>query len=242
MIDIETGCSKLLCSGLKPAGMALSKNGNYLAFTSCLGEERRNTQQNVFDIWICSVEFKDNLNPICIASNIRMNYGLSFSWGYDNQSIYYTTNGPLSDGGLWLINIFSSDNPKPLYNREDTHLGRDYDAPIPLQNGNVLMVANGKLWRYKSSTRMIEENDIPDGREVFAAFPESIEMYILVQTHEPTEAQDGFWKVNLLTGESKKIIEEPRGHISWFEGGAAYRKNQRDVEEPTTEVGSSIFY
>src|SRR5699024_11568550 len=48
MIDIETEASTPLSSGLRPVGMALSYDGEHIAFTSCLGEEQKNTQQNVF--------------------------------------------------------------------------------------------------------------------------------------------------------------------------------------------------
>src|SRR5699024_7491882 len=113
MIDIETEASTPLSSGLRPVGMALSNDGEHIAFTSCLGEEQKNTQQNVFNLWISPLHTEDcHGEQQCIAERIRMNYGMSFSWSHNDQSIHYTTTGPLSDGNLWLVDLASSNQKR----------------------------------------------------------------------------------------------------------------------------------
>ncbi|MFC0472481.1 S9 family peptidase [Halalkalibacter kiskunsagensis] len=241
MINVNTGFSTLLCSGLRPVGMEVSKDGHYLAITNCLGEERINTQQNIFELWICTLEFNGNHKTQRVATNIRMNYGLSFCWGHDNKSIYYTTSGPLSDGGLWLVNT-SSVKHELLFKDEKTHLGHDYDPPKLLKNGNVVMIANGKLWYYSSNSRKLGEYLVQEGRCIVAGFPVSDDNQMLIQTHEPIEALDGFWEVNFITGETKKVLEEPKGHLPWYEGGAAYGDHEngkityifQDADRPPT--------
>ncbi|QKY70556.1 hypothetical protein [Lentibacillus sp. CBA3610] len=210
MIDIETEASTILSSGLRPVGMALANDGEHIVFTSCLGEEKKNTQQNVFDLWISPLKTKERHGEQqCIAERIRMNYGMSFSWSHNDQSIYYSTTGPLSDGSLWLVDLASS-NQKRLYEQKDISFGRDYEGPFPMSNGAILMVANGDLWCYFSLTGHIEKFTLPRERKVTAILPEGNQSgtNVIVQTSDPAEALDGFWRVNYTTGETEKIVED----------------------------------
>lgn len=219
VIDRVTGDTTPLCIGERPVGMVLSHNGEYLAFTSCQGEETVNSQQNLFHLWVCPVH--ENAIPRCIDRNIRFDYGLSFCWGYDNQSIYYTTRGPLSDGGLWSVRLSNPNKTKLIGKPENTHLGREYDGPIPLPNGELLMVAGGCLWHYSSGTEEFKKVELE--RKIIAAFPPfDDDACILVQTRDLLYGVDGFWEINLTTWRAEKILEEHFGHLPWFEGGAAY--------------------
>ncbi|QKY70630.1 S9 family peptidase [Lentibacillus sp. CBA3610] len=227
MIDIETEASTILSSGLRPVGIALANDGEHIVFTSCLGEEKKNTQQNVFDLWISPLKTKERHGEQqCIAERIRMNYGMSFSWSHNDQSIYYSTTGPLSDGSLWLVDLASS-NQKRLYEQKDISFGRDYEGPFPMSNGAILMVANGDLWCYFSLTGHIEKFTLPRERKVTAILPEGNQSgtNVIVQTSDPAEALDGFWRVNYTTGETEKIVEEFGRHLPWYGGGAVCGKS-----------------
>ncbi|WP_235213096.1 S9 family peptidase [Alkalihalobacillus alcalophilus] len=219
VIDVIKRAKTILCRGLKPVGMQLSKDGKTLAFTNCLGEEKRDSQQNIYELWVCRLVMQERLQPKCVATNIRMEYGIGFSWGLDNHSIYYTTSGSLADGGLWVVHT-SSFEKSLLYHNKKVHLGHEFEIPKPLANGNVAIVARGKLWHYRSTLNEIEEVVTGKGRIVVAALGIDGE-HILVQTHESKAALYVFWKVNLITGEFIKVLEEPFGHLPWFEGGAA---------------------
>ena|GEM_PF-2256786 len=222
IINSVTGETVDLCTGKRPVGMLLSNDGNFLAFMSCQGEESEHTQQIVFDLWICPI--RNDVEPWCVANNIRMDYGMSFSWGCDNQTILYTTRGPLSDGGLWSVQISKPNRPTLLGIPENVHLGREYDGPISLSNGGILTVAEGCLWYY--SPEDLEFHKVEIGRHVVAAFPTPVGTgSILVQTRNIADGVSGFWEVQLFSWEANKILEEDLGHVPWFEGGAAYGNN-----------------
>ncbi|MGD6831217.1 S9 family peptidase [Sutcliffiella halmapala] len=216
-IHLDAGTSTLLCSGLRPVGMELSKDGLSLAFTSCSGEERVDSQQNNYDLWICSLDSEDS--PRCVAGDIRMNYGLTFSWG-DKHSIYYTTSGPLADGGLWHVDTYTR-KVELLYKNEKIHLGHDNEPPKRFNNGKVALVANGKLWCFSHDSGELEEITINGERIVVAAFPVTLDDQILLQTHNPHGSKDGFCKVDFRTGKETTLIEEQAGHLPWYEGGSA---------------------
>jgi pimeloyl-ACP methyl ester carboxylesterase len=228
IVNILTGKYRTLCTGFRPVGMAISNDGKYLAFTNCVGEERINTQQNVFELWVSNLEDERVTNPTKIEKKIRMDYGWSFSWGLDNETIFCTTNGPLSEGGLWSLNIHLPDSAKLEYSSEGIHMGREYDGPIPLKNGEIILIVNGSLWAYSLTKGMVKKIFTIKSRKIVAVFPipNQFDNYIIVQTKEEINAIYGFYKINYDTGESEKIFEEPKSHLPWFEGGSAYLKNQ----------------
>ncbi|MBH0159050.1 S9 family peptidase [Fictibacillus sp. 5RED26] len=221
MISVESQRVTTLCKGLRPVGMKLSTDGNYLAFTHCLGEENRNTQQNIFELWICPLNPSDTTEVKCVSSKIHMMYGVSFSWGNDNTSIYYTTSGPLSDGGLWVANTITNTN-ELLFQDKTNHLGHDFESPKVTSNDDVVMIAGGKLWYYRSTSGSLNHFSLSEGRIIVAGFPITKDNQIVVQTHEPLEVRDGFWNIDCVTGVANQILEEPKGHLPWFEGGVAY--------------------
>ncbi|MGD6874243.1 S9 family peptidase [Sutcliffiella horikoshii] len=234
-INIATGTSTLLCSGLRPVGMELSKDGRSLAFTSCSGEERIDSQQNNYDLWISSLS--SDATPRCVAGNIRMNYGLTFGWA-DNHSIYYTTSGSLADGGLWHVDTYTH-KVELLYKNEKIHLGHDYEPPKPFKDGKVALVANGKLWCFSHDSGELEEITVKNERTIVAGFPVTSDKHILLQTHNPNGSYDGFYKVNMITGKATLIIEEQAGHLPWYEGGSAANEGTiayifQDADKPPT--------
>jgi dipeptidyl aminopeptidase/acylaminoacyl peptidase len=227
LINISTGKDRTLCSGFRPVGLAISNDGKYLAFTSCTGEERLNTQQNIFELWVVTLESNVVTNVTRIEEKIRMDYGLCFSWGLDNKTIFYTTSGPLSEGGLWSVNSQLPNSAKLEFSPDGNQFGREFDGPIPLKNGEIIMIFNGSLCVY-SPSRSKEKMFTLDGREIVAVFPitNQSDEYVIVQTIEKGNAIYGFYRIDYETGESDKIFEEPNAHLPWFEGGSAYQKQK----------------
>lgn len=147
--DLETGKITSIVKDLYPVGMKLSNNGTKIAFTSALGQENDNIIQVNYDLWVASIFPLEQQAPKCIANKVRMEYGLSFSWANNDKAILYTTGGPLSDGNLWTFNVSDDFIPRQLGLENHVYLGREYDAPFPLDNGDALMVANERLGKIK---------------------------------------------------------------------------------------------
>jgi len=226
MINIKTKQHHTICRGFHPVGMSISTNGKYIAFTNCLGEIP-NTQQNEYDLWICSVHFSNESNPIKIVKNLKLEYGLNFTWAYDDRSILYTKSGPLSEGGLWSVDTKLPYSSKLLHFSTDIHFGREYDAPLSLENGDIILLGNGKLFIYTISREQVEKIITVKGREIVAILPFSNQdNCVIVQTIEKQNALYGFYKINYESDFIEKIIEEPKGHLPWYEGGAFYKKIQ----------------
>jgi len=223
LIDRMTGDTRPLCIGQRPVGISLSPDGRKVAFASFEGNEVISSQQNSFHLWVCEVG--DHPSPLCIAQDVRFDYGVSFSWGPDNDTLYYTTSGPLSDGGLWSVKLSSPHVTQRIGKPEGVHLGREYDAPMQMKNGQIITVAGGKLWIFDPSTH--DFKTLEWDRRIEAMFPLSpSDDMIIVQTREMEERLDGFWRINLNTLHPEIIFEERYRHYPWSEGGAAYAHHE----------------
>jgi dienelactone hydrolase/Tol biopolymer transport system component len=223
--DLDTGKTTYIVRNLYPVGMKLSNDGKKIAFTSALGQEMVNGNQVNYDLWVASVFPQEIDVSICLVKKVRMTYGLSFSWSKDGNSILYTTDGPLSEGNLWTVNVSGDRIHHQLIQDNKVHFGREYDAPLQLKNGDALMVANFSLWRYKKQDGEITALAPVLQKQILALLPFIFESeYVIVQTKDQENNLYGFWKVNFITGEVEKILEESRGHYLSYEGGATVGK------------------
>ncbi|WP_062110052.1 S9 family peptidase [Bacillus niameyensis] len=231
-IDWQSNKSTIIATNHRPVGIFLAGDGQNIAFASCQGVEQINEEQIIYDLWIAPVYPSDPVQEYCLQKNTRMAYGLSFTWGKDNKTIYYTTEGPLADGGLWSIHIDEIGKGKQLFQQEHLRLDRDYEAPFVLENGDVILIANGKLWRYMhKSNEMIElSSQIQRGR-VISFIPALInlresngEQFIIVRTIDYHPQKWGLALLNIESGEVVKMVEESKQLTPWFIGeeGVSY--------------------
>lgn len=226
IIDIQTGQSNILFHDVFPVGMALSKSGKYLAFTNCLGTQNFHSQQLGYDLWITSIEQKNEL--VHLEKNIKMEYGLSFSWEQTKDSVIFTTIGPSSEEEVFSIDISSSEKVKCFKVQPPIRLGREYDGPTTLLNGDLLLIVKGRLWRFGKYKREIINEIKIEGRDIVTVMPDSDQAnQVIVQTVDKMNAFYGFYKVNYVTGNCMKLFDEPSAHLPWFEGGAVYQNTNK---------------
>ncbi|WP_129692242.1 TolB family protein [Gottfriedia acidiceleris] len=226
IIDIQTGQSNILFHDVFPVGMALSKSEKYLAFTNCLGTQKIHSQQLIYDLCITSIEQKNEL--VHLEKNIKMEYGLSFSWEQSRDSLIYTSIGEILGGEVLSIDIESSEKVKCFSAQPTILLGREYDGPTTLLNGDLLLIVKGCLWRFGKYKREIINEIKIDGRDILAVMPDSDQAnQVVVQTIDKMYAIYGFYKVNYITGACMKLVEEPSAHLPWFEGGAVYKNTNK---------------
>jgi dipeptidyl aminopeptidase/acylaminoacyl peptidase len=99
LIDVETGVMKRLAVRVRPLGYWFSPDGARIAYTTSKGAAR-NTQQPYFDIVLLDVA---DGRSWTIASNVKMDYGISVSWSPDGQRIAYTDAGQQAEGECFLV-------------------------------------------------------------------------------------------------------------------------------------------
>lgn len=234
-IDPITTELQILACGLNPFGMAISPDGTQLAFANAVGLHSPDTQQMTYDLWVTPIEPSSRENPRCIAQGVFL-LGTTFSWR-DDRTIVYTTGGPLADSGLWAVDIEGESAPYRIVFSEKVALCREFDPPMMLTNGDALIVAKGQLWRITRETGEMVRIAPNWNRHIIAVLPmdrltmlEVDNPYVVLQTHESKEGMDGFYRLNLSTGQMELLCEERRKHYPWYIGGAVFcRIDDRDT-------------
>jgi dipeptidyl aminopeptidase/acylaminoacyl peptidase len=240
-IDWKTNKEVIIASNHHPVGISLSEDGQKIAFTSCKGLERIDHQQVIYDLWVAPVypDLERKKNAYCLQKNVRMDYGRSFTWGIDNETIYYTTAGPLADGGLWSIHSDQIEESKPLFHEQQLTLQR----PFRLKNGDLLCTGNGKLWRYiQKSSEIIDlssklDKHVVDFVPTIMNTNEPVEkQFVLVQTRDRHKQQQGLVLLNVNSGEVKQLLEENRTHIQVCLSSNNDIRIAAYIEESTSET------
>lgn len=231
-IDSITAESQIVARGFHPLGVALSPDGTLLVFANAVGHA--GYQQMTFDLWVAPVQAEAEASGQwrCVATNVYLE-GPTFTW-YDDNTIIYTTAGPLADGALWGVRADGKSAPRRIAFSEHVKFFRYLDPPFVLANGDVLLVSRGKLWRVHVKTGELA-SVIPDwDRYIAAVLPMETSMMseqatpmVILQTREPKKEWNGFWLLDLSSGRKELLYEEPRKHYPWYMGGTALSKTKQ---------------
>lgn len=220
-VNIMSGEIQVLAEGLHPIEMAISPDGTMLAFASRAEQELMGSQQLTYDLWVTPIHSPLTGSPRCIARGLKMEHP-TFGWA-DDRTIIYTTSGPLADGGLWAVSILAGTSaPRRLASSAKIQF-HPHSPPIPLRNGNVLLLGRRRLWHYHHQTGDIKQVASEWDHHVMNIVSAPVtkdDTCVIVQTLEPGEMLSGFYRVDLLSGQRECILEQPRKIYSWMVGGA----------------------
>lgn len=212
IINILECSSNIIFSDARALGFALSPDKQFLAFTDCLGQQSVDSQQLIYDLWVCNIS--DQMLTVKVAESLCMNSGITFSWSVTNCSIICLT----SEGHLILIEECEDEWRKRILTVFDA--GDDYDIPVPLPNGDILISIMGKLWLHSAGN--ITQLLVDCKRQIISILPTRNNSKFIFQTYEPKDELYGFWQLELQLKSWKwnVIIEEPMKHRHWLESGA----------------------
>lgn len=216
-----TGEVQVLVEGLHPLEMKISPDGTTLAFASAAGQDSMSSQQLNYDLWVTPIQFPLNGSPRRIARGVKMEHP-TFAWA-DDRTVMYTTSGPIADGGLWEVSVETGMSaPIRLASSEKVRF-HSHCPPIPLRDGDVLVLGRRRLWRYCRQTGEITQVAPGWDRHVMSVVSApgiKDDTCVIVQTHEPSEMLSGFYRVDLLSGKQECMLEQPRKIYCFMFGGA----------------------
>ncbi len=216
MIDILTGRTSVIVQGQRIAKYLLSPDGSRVAYTIPRRFEKPGSQQILFDL--ASVVIKTSHDGI-LATDIRLDYdGAEFSWSPDSGAVVYHTGGMeaktrdcyivrITGGASRAITQFSPPAQVP-----------HHKSSVPLWDaqGRIYFIEEGVLWQASiDRDRAVKVAEIPN-RQIEALIPQSGNLLwtssygksTVVVTHDDVGKQDGFFKVDLVSGATKRLLEE----------------------------------
>jgi dipeptidyl aminopeptidase/acylaminoacyl peptidase len=215
LIDVATGISTTIVHAKRIGAFRLSPDGTRLAYTVQKSFEKPSSQQMLFDLLILTLGSNEES---LVASNIRLNYdGAQFSWAPDGKNLAYRAAGPEENVNDCFLVGMHGDAPRNLTSLGPARKGVEPVAPLwSRDGGTIFFIRGGALWSTSiADSRTIETANVP-GREItqlvsrapgllWTAEPGTTG---IVVTYDDSSKQDGFYKIELNTGISAKLLEQ----------------------------------
>ena len=219
LIEVATGTVRHVATGIKPLGYWVSPDGTHLAYLNWKGIED-NTQQPVYELSVLS--FGDQRSRVLVPK-LKQDYGISVSWAPDSGSVAYTT----SDNGDCYVVRRDGGEPRNLTRDPHPQFNDDHRAPLWDASGKFIVLLSGeqygrlgsdKVWVASPAQGTFKQiTEIPDRvvLEVLAPVgggrfwsPDGRSMIVMTR-HERTKDL-GFYKVDVSSGATTLLFEEPR--------------------------------
>jgi len=216
VIDVTGGKLRSSGSAEEIASYHLSPDGSRIAFTVPKRFESAGSQQVLFDLIVVSLETGERR---VAAHDIRLDYsGDPFSWSPDGMHLSYRTSGAaeraydicvfdVASGVLRNVTRFA---PQPHYS------GDASQAPLwDRRSEQIYFLRSGALWRVRFDKEQPSKvADVVD-RSITEVISESNSLLwtsndggsTIVVTHDDIGKQDGFYKIDLGTGATAKLLE-----------------------------------
>jgi len=214
LIDVASGRAIPVVCGQRIASFFVSPDGSRIAYTIPRRFEKPGSQQILFDL--VTKPFSTDEEQV-IATDVRFDYdGGSFSWSPDSLHLAYVTGGPeervrdcyVADIEGRVVRNVSMLAPVPP---------RASKAPLWDPGGKELyFVRAGGLWKSSlDHSKAVEVARVP-GRQILQMVPQENNLLwmsdrgrsTIVLTHDDAGKQDGFYRIDLATGQSTKLLEK----------------------------------
>jgi dipeptidyl aminopeptidase/acylaminoacyl peptidase len=217
-IDVRTGKVATLVHSTRIATYLLSPDGSHIAYTIPRRLEKPGSQQILFDLAIVGVSGDESR---IIASSIRLAInGDRFRWSPDSLRIAYRESGPRMAGDCYVVAIAGTGLENVT--RRSPVIDNESSASLePLwddQGKTIFFIHQGALWQAAvDGGNAAEVAEIP-GRQIRQMIARSGNLMwtvdegaaAVVVTHDDSGKQDGFYKVDLRSGASTRLLENGR--------------------------------
>lgn len=217
IINVQNGSVKRIAKRSRLKFYSFSPDNKYVLYTTWEGAER-NSQQNIFDLFIYDLEKGSSLK----IAGIRMAEGMGVSWSPDSKSIGFVTSshgvgGPTrARGEVYVVNVSNAESRKVGGNTHP-NFQSSYRPPFWDGNGkNLYLIGSGGLWKIDlQSDKAIELGNIPEKSITQIATPfqngtlwmPDTERSIVVNTLDRRTKATAFYKISLDTGQTTKLME-----------------------------------
>ncbi len=223
ILDLQTQSVTRLVSGTPVRFYAFSPDERYVAYTVLKGAEP-NTQQPNFDMAVYELATGAKRT---LSTNIRLAYGIEWSWSPDSRRIAYVETGQLGDGGIVLVSITDGNETKLAREGVPSFDPGDGEYP-PLwdeKGENLYGVGDGALWRVSAASGRGTQVGAIEGWRIrsMVTRPERPTVWspdggrtMWVVARERGGAQAGIYAIDITTGEARAVLQESKSYSAIF--------------------------
>ncbi len=204
--DTKTGKTFSLMKEYEIRSFDIAPNGEHVAVTVNLGNERPDVQQRIFDLYILplpkelSESSTTEIEPL--VRKIRLAYGITVNWSPDSKHVAWTTGGEggkLASGNAYVVEL-ETGIVRNLTEDLDVDLGRLYKPALwTAESEALLCIAKGEIWKVPlngDAIRNLTEKFEFSAHDVFypseGYTPLTVDNAIIINTYD-----NGFYRLNL---------------------------------------------
>jgi dipeptidyl aminopeptidase/acylaminoacyl peptidase len=183
-----------------------------------------NTQQPIFDLVVLNLA---NGSTRTLATDIRLGYGIEWSWAPDSRSIAYISSGQRGNGEIVIVS--ATDGAERWLRAEGVpgiDPGEGEHPPLWSQDGEHLFaIGDGALWRVNAqSGQGTAVGSAPDWQIRAIVTPFGSPMIwssdggrtVWVSAARRGGGQSGIFAVDLSSGETRVALSEPASYSGVF--------------------------
>ncbi|MGO9520064.1 MAG: S9 family peptidase [Candidatus Korobacteraceae bacterium] len=239
LVDIGSTKTSIVVRGRRIAAYSMSPDDSRVAYTIPKRFETPGSQQTLFDL----VTYKLSTSQEgVVVSDVRLDYdGAAFSWSPDAKRLAYHTGGPEENIADCYVTDADGGNLRNV-SMLSPHVS-PYKSTTPLwdaRSEHIYFIRDGALWISPvDQSKALELARLPD-RQIARIIPQAASLLwthgggqsTVVLTHDDAGKQDGFYNVDLRTGESTKLLEK----------GQCYTCANVDMQFAVTSDGRAAVY
>jgi dipeptidyl aminopeptidase/acylaminoacyl peptidase len=219
VVDVSSGKLDRVAVGFRPCWYAVSPSGANLAFVTAGGSLPGHRSRRQFDVLVASLNAGSSIRVL--AKNVETPALLfhEISWSPDGKSLSYveTENGRL--GECYIVDLESGEPHKAT---DDPHPSfyNGYRAPLWNSSGESLyFLGDNAVWRISVKNRAINQVAMIPNKNLIEIvansagnrfWSEDDAHSMVVITRDDETKQAGFFKIDLTTGKSLKLLEESK--------------------------------
>jgi dipeptidyl aminopeptidase/acylaminoacyl peptidase len=218
-VDVGNGEISTLVHETRIMAYLLSPDGSRIAYTIPARLEKPGSQQILYDLAVVGIA--GNQARI-LASEIPLDSnGDRFRWSPDSRRIAYRESGPGTYGDCYVAAVDGKSPQNVTRLSLETDVRSSAGSEEPLWDGQgktIFFLRGGALWRADVSERSATKLAEIPGREIREMIPRSRNLLwtlddgasTVVVTYDNSGKQDGFYKIDLRSGKSIRLLESGR--------------------------------
>jgi dipeptidyl aminopeptidase/acylaminoacyl peptidase len=220
LVDLASGQSRVIVRSRKIVKFLPSPDGLRVAYTNQKRFEHPGSQQILFDLAAITLS---TMQERVVASDIRLYFPGEFSWSPDGMELSFLTGGMeelVNDGYVVSADGGNLRNITKLP-RQDHHFRYMSMKPLWDTTGEFnYFIYNGMLWRASVNLGEATEFAHVPHRQIVGMIAQAQSVLwtpdrgrtSVVLTHDDSGKEDGFYKIDLSTGRSTKLLEQGHCH------------------------------